>query len=116
MGSTSTAFHVVGTGDFDGNGANDILFRNDSGDLAEWLLNSQGQLLGAPSPIGNAGLYNTEGTGDLNGDGRSDIIFRDGGGTLVEWLMNGTSLLAPQAVIGSASTDFSIAAHHFDLI
>ena len=116
VGSTSPSYHVVGTGDFDGNGANDILFRNDSGDLAEWLLNSQGQLLGAPSPIGNAGLYHTEGTGDLNGDGRSDIIFRDGGGTLVEWLMNGTSLLAPQAVIGSASTDFSIAAHHFDLI
>jgi len=116
VGSTSPSYHVVGTGDFDGNGANDILFRNDSGDLAEWLLNSQGQLLGAPSPIGNGGLYHTEGTGDLNGDGRSDIIFRDGGGTLVEWLMNGTSLLAPQAVIGSASTDFSIAAHHFDLV
>ena len=107
----------MGTGDFDGNGANDILFRNDAGALAMWLLNSQGQLLGAPSPIGNMdALYHTEGTGDLNGDGRSDIIFRDGSGTLVEWLMNGTSLLAPQAVIGSASTDFSIAAHHFDLI
>jgi len=34
----------------------------------------------------------------------------------VEWLMNGTSLLAPPTTIGSASTEFSIAAHHFDLI
>jgi len=78
VGSTSTAFHVVGTGDFDGNDANDILFRNDSGDLAMWLLNSQGQLLGAPSAIGNAGLYHTEGTGDLNGDGRSDTHWWNG--------------------------------------
>jgi len=34
----------------------------------------------------------------------------------VEWLMNGTSLLAPPAVIGNMSNEFSIAAHHFDLI
>jgi hypothetical protein len=56
VGSTSTNYHVVGTGDFDGNGSNDILFRNDDGELAMWLLNSAGALLGAPAAIGNAGL------------------------------------------------------------
>jgi FG-GAP-like repeat len=117
VGSTSTSYHVVGTGDFDGNGANDIAFRNDNGDLAIWLLNSQGQLLGAPAAIGNAGLlYHVEGTGDLNGDGRSDIILRDANGTYVEWLMNGTSFAAPPSVIATASVDYAIAAHHFELI
>jgi hypothetical protein len=117
VGSTSTAYHVVGTGDFDGNGANDILFRSNNGDLAVWLLNSSGQLLSAPAAIGNASLqYHVDGTGDLNGDGRTDIIFRDGNGTLVEWLMNGTALAAPPSVLGSATLDYSIAAHHFDLI
>jgi len=117
VGSTSTAFHIVSTGDFDGNGSNDILFRNDNGDLAMWLLNSQGQLLGAPAAIGNAGLqFHVEGTGDLNGDGRSDIILRDANGTLVEWLMNGASLAAPPSVIGTASVDYAIAAHHFELV
>jgi hypothetical protein len=117
VGSTSTAFHVVGTGDFDGNGSNDILFRNDIGDLAIWLLNSQGQLLSAPAAIGNAGSqFHVDGTGDLNGDGRADIVFRDANGTLVEWLMNGTSFAAPPAVLGGADDDYSIAAHHFDLV
>jgi hypothetical protein len=117
VGSTSTAFHVVGTGDFDGNGANDILFRNDNGDLAIWLLNSSGALLGAPAAIGNAGpQFHVDGTGDLNGDGRSDIIFRDANGTLVEWLMNGASLAAAPSVLGTATVDYSIAAHHFELI
>jgi hypothetical protein len=117
IGTTSPLYHVVGTGDFDGNGANDILFRNDNGDLAVWLLNSSGQLLGAPAALGNAGLqYHVDGTGDLNGDRRSDIIFRDTNGTLVEWLMNGASFAAPPSVLGTATVDYSIAAHHFDLI
>jgi hypothetical protein len=117
VGSTSTSYHVVGDGDFDGNGANDILFRNDNGDLAMWLLNSQGQLLGAPTAIGNAGLqYHVDGTGDLNGDGRSDIVFRDAGGTLVEWLMNGTTFAAPPSAFAANTVDYSIAAHHFDLV
>jgi hypothetical protein len=82
-----------------------------------WLLNSQGQLLGAPAAIGNAALqFHVEGTGDLNGDGRSDIILRDANGTLVEWLMNGASLAAPPSVLGTAAVDYAIAAHHFELV
>jgi hypothetical protein len=116
VGSTSTAYHVVGTGDFDGNGANDILFRHDDGEIVAWLLDSAGQLLTAPQVVGNATAnYHVDGTGDLNGDGRDDIIFRDPGGTVVEWLMNGALVQAAQ-VVGGASQDFAIAAHHFDLI
>jgi hypothetical protein len=56
-----------------------------------------------------------EGTGDFNGDGRSDILWRDNGGTVVDWLMNGGSIQTAQ-VLGSASPDFHISVHHFDLI
>src|SRR5262249_56575198 len=112
----STSYHVIGTGDFDGNGANDILFRHDNGEVVVWLLNSTGQLLTAPQVVGNAPLiYHVDGTGDLNGDGRSDIIFRDPSGTVIEWLINGASLQTAQ-VVSTVSQDFSIAAHHFDLI
>jgi hypothetical protein len=116
VGSTANAYHVVGTGDFDGNGANDILFRHDNGQLVMWLLNSAGQLLTAPQAVGSvSNIYHVDGTGDLNGDGRSDIIFRDTSDNVVEWLMNGASAQAMQDV-GRISQDFSIAAHHFDLI
>jgi probable HAF family extracellular repeat protein len=117
VGSAPTAYHVVGTGDFDGNGSNDILFRSDNGDLAMWLLNSSGALLGAPAAIGTAGArFDVEGIGDLNGDGRADIIFHDANGSLVEWLMKGTSFAAPPSVIGSAAQEYTVAAHHFDLV
>jgi hypothetical protein len=82
-----------------------------------WLLNSSGALLGSPAAIGTAGnQFHVDGTGDLNGDARSDIVFRDNAGHVVEWLMNGTSFAAPPAVVGTASLDYSIAAHQFDLI
>ncbi len=32
------SWHVVTIGDFDGNGTSDILWRSDSGALAEWLM------------------------------------------------------------------------------
>ena len=116
VGSTSSLYHVVGTGDFDGNGANDILFRHDDGEVVVWLLDSAGQLLTAPQSVGTAGnQFHIDGTGDLNGDGRSDIIFRDVGGNVIEWLMNGATAQTIQ-VVGGASQDFAIAAHHFDLI
>jgi hypothetical protein len=116
VGSTASVYHVVGTGDFDGNGANDILFRHDNGQLVMWLLNSAGQLLSAPQAVATvSNIYHVDGTGDLNGDGRSDIIFRDPSGNVIEWLMNGAAAQAIQTV-GAMSQDFSIAAHHFDLI
>src|SRR5262249_34207335 len=116
VGSTSTAYHVVGTGDFDGNGANDILFRHDNGEVVVWLLDSTGQLLTAPQVVGSASAnYHIDGTGDLHGDGRSDIISRDANGTVIDWLMNGASIQAARAVVGASPT-FAVAAHPFDLI
>jgi hypothetical protein len=108
---------VVSTGDFDGNGAKDILFRGDNGELVEWLLDSSGGLLSSPTAIGTVGAqYHVDGTGDLNGDGRDDIILRDATGTIVEWLMNGTQFAAPPAVMGTIAVDYAIAEHHFEIV
>jgi hypothetical protein len=117
VGSTSTSYHVVGTGDFDNTGANDILFRHENGQIAMWLLTSAGDLLGAPATVGGpvAANFHVDGVGDLNGDGRSDIVFRDQDGVLIEWLMNGSTIQTAQ-MVGTASQNFSIAAHHFDII
>jgi hypothetical protein len=41
-----TEWHVVGTGDFDGDGTDDILWRHDDGTLANWLMDG-GQYTGA---------------------------------------------------------------------
>src|SRR5262249_42123977 len=115
--SPSTNYHVAGTADFDGNGPNDILFPNNNAHLGMGLLNPPGQPRLPPQAVGTvAAIYHVDGTADLNGDGRSDIIFRDPDGNVVEWLMNGASAQTIQGLGAIASQDFSIAAHHFDLI
>ena len=40
------SWHVVGTGDFNGDGRTDILWRNDSGRVTDWLAQSNGSFVG----------------------------------------------------------------------
>jgi probable HAF family extracellular repeat protein len=107
-------WHLLGSGDFNGDSKTDLLWRNDNGSVVEWMLN--GTQIQSIQTVGSAGSqYVIDGTGDVNGDGKSDIIFRDAAGNVVEWLMNGASIQSIQTM-GSASTDYAVTAHHFDLV
>ncbi len=66
---------IIGTGDFNGDGETDILWRNANGDVAIWLMNGT-QVISAVD-LGNvpASLTIAE-TGDFNGDGKTDILWR----------------------------------------
>jgi nucleoside phosphorylase len=92
---------IVGTGDFNGDGYSDILWRNANGDVAIWLMNgftvSQGSdFTNVPVASG----WTIAETGDFNGDGKSDILWRNTStGDLALWLMNGAAI--------SQATDFS---------
>jgi hypothetical protein len=80
-------WHIAGTGDFNGDGRDDVLWRNDGGTITNWLGQPDGGF------IGNASLYTTIpnswhilGTGDFNGDGRDDILLRNDNGSVTDWL------------------------------
>lgn len=97
----------MATGDFNGDGRADILWRSNGGALAIWLLNGA-----AISASGNLGTVPTNwtvaGTGDFNGDGKGDLLWRDGtGGTVAIWFLNGGTVLSSGSV-GTASTTWSI--------
>jgi hypothetical protein len=87
--AVSTSWQIVETGDFDGDGRSDILWRNGStGELSNWLGTPNGAF--APN---DANAFATVSTvwrivrvGDFNGDGRSDILWRHTDGTIVDWL------------------------------
>jgi hypothetical protein len=98
MGSPGTltpasAWMVAGTGDFNGDGFADILWRNTTtGQTLIWLLTDTGMLLSSGSPGTVPVEWVIVGTGDFNGDHKYDILWYDQltGQTLI-WLMNGTT-------------------------
>ncbi len=84
VASVSTSWHVAGTGDFNGDGHVDVLWRNDDGTLTDWLGNSSGGFTRnyANSVASVPTSWQVVGTGDFNGDGHSDILWRNSDGTL----------------------------------
>jgi hypothetical protein len=74
---------IVGTGDFNGDGRSDILWRDTSGNVAIWEMNGTTILNQATSFVGNvAGNWSVFGNGDYNGDGKSDILWHDTSGNV----------------------------------
>jgi hypothetical protein len=97
---------VVGTGDFNGDGMSDIVWRNGAGDTAIWLMNGAALLSGAG--IRNApASWSIARTGDYNGDGASDLFWRDGSGNTAIWFMNGTTV-ASTAYVGNVPTSWTV--------
>jgi Ca2+-binding RTX toxin-like protein len=87
-GTVATDWHVTGTGDFNGDGRDDILWRNEDGRVSNWLGDGQGgftvndhyAMIAAPV------TWQVVGTGDFNGDGRADVLWRSETGALSNWL------------------------------
>ena len=86
----SPSWHLIGSGDFNGDGMSDLLWQNDNGTPAIWLMNGM-------TPTSKVALTNPGpswyviGAEDLNGDSKSDIVFQNDNGEPGVWLMNGTT-------------------------
>ena len=98
-----TSWHIVGTGDFNGGGRDDILWRNDDGTITDWIANANGNGgFGASTTFSTmvSNAWHVVGVGDFNGDTRDDILWRNDDGTITDWLSNANGTF-------SASTTFS---------
>jgi Ca2+-binding RTX toxin-like protein len=83
-----TSWHIVGTGDFNGDGKSDILWRADTGHLSDWLGSSSGAFVNndANAATWAPTSWHIVGTGDFNGDGKVDLLWRADTGHLSDWL------------------------------
>ena len=98
VGNVPTTWSIVGTGDFNGDGQWDILWRDTSGNVAIWEMNGTSVLNPNTAGVGNVPTtWSIVGTGDFNGDGKWDILWHDTSGNVSIWFMNGTSVSNPNA-------------------
>src|SRR5262249_21738332 len=107
----------VATGDFNGDGRGDILWRNqNTGQNVIWLMNGT-TIIGGGSPgsVPPSGGWLVPGNGDVNGDGTADSFWYNRiEGLVVGRLMNGASVIgggspgsAPTAWFASQTGDFN---------
>jgi FG-GAP-like repeat len=75
---------IAGTGDFDGDGDDDIVFQSGTQGVSIWLSTPNGFAQGGGYVL--PGGWDVLGTGDFNGDGRDDVLLRNGNGTITNWL------------------------------
>jgi 6-phosphogluconolactonase (cycloisomerase 2 family) len=100
-------FQIRGTGDFDGDGDADILWRHVDGLVVTWEMQG-GNLLATHSLPQVPNNFAIAGTGDFDGDGDSDILWRGSQGQVVTWEMEDGDLLATHS-LPDVSTSFQVA-------
>lgn len=89
-GGPDPGFTLVTTGDFDGDGQADLLYRDRKTNIRVHLMNGTSVVSKANVASGVQSVWTVLGTPDLNGDGNSDVIFYNTSTEAVNgWIMNG---------------------------
>ena len=105
--TVDNSWKIAGTGDFNGDGKSDILWRNDDGSTNIWLMNGANVLSFGPVPqyptVDNS--WKISGTGDFNGDGKADILWRNTNGSTNIWEMNGLNVITNNSTNPYSITD-----------
>jgi len=101
--AAGSAYHPIGTGDFNADGAADVVW-TDGTSVWVWLSNGHGGFTGprvGALPSGSG--WTLIGCGDINGDGYQDMIWYNPASNLLQyWAMNGGTSLGTQQMSVSA--------------
>ncbi len=101
-------FEVLGTGDFNGDGAADIVWRDrQTGIIDAWLMEGERYLSEAALNLPPLGLeWDVAAIDDFNRDGNADLFLRHTTVPLnLIWFMAGTNLVSASEVLGAPTFD-----------
>ncbi|MDE3177319.1 MAG: VCBS repeat-containing protein [Pseudomonadota bacterium] len=102
IGNPGPGWTYEGSGDFQGSGYTDMLFRNQSGAVVYWAVT--GTSIASSVSLGNSGVnWRIVGIGDFNADGKSDILFEDSSGDLAIWEISGSQVIGGGAIGSTGS-------------
>lgn len=106
IGGYSTGWNVIGMADINGDGSDDLLWRNPTtGQFAYWIMN--GTVFVSAQTYAPPVTYVIAGVGDFNGDGRSDLLWNDPGTRNASvWLSTGNGFTVSQ--IGQYGTTWNM--------
>jgi hypothetical protein len=107
VSAASPGITIQGTGDFNGDGKVDTLWRDATGLVSVWLMSGAGVASVAAVTVASLN-WTIHGIGDFDGDGKADILWREATGLVGIWFMDGATLLHP-ALVGNAPLDWTIA-------
>ena len=86
-------WQLVGTGDFNQDGNQDLVFQDQaSGQVVIWLMNGPFYMGGSVVPLNPGAGFQVAGIADMDWDGNPDLIFQNRAtGQITVWLMDGTN-------------------------
>jgi hypothetical protein len=99
-------WYMAGTGDFNGDGRADVIWRYNSHNITTGLFELQmdGEVVSGGGSITDPGKdWALVAVGDFNGDGKADLIWRSTDWKLVGWWMDGTSVTSIKTLAGPGS-------------
>jgi Ca2+-binding RTX toxin-like protein len=120
VGLPGPDWHVMDTGDVNGDGKADILWRTDSGKLAVWEMDGNHIITADYLKIGGTQVdtpareWHPLGLLDADGDGKQDILWRTNSGALAVWGLTGNQikfadyLRAGPSPVGMPGSDWHI--------
>jgi hypothetical protein len=102
----SSSYHVVATGDFNGDGMTDIVWGDSANNIYVWLSNGTGftsQFVAKDAPG-----WSVVGAGDMNGDGNADLlVYNPSPARLGWWLMDGAKVLSYHSQLVNSTWKFA---------